>query len=126
MSAVVRVNARNMSVSAISPEGNFSSGSLVYVPSSHVSSDGVAEPAGWFVNWKRRRSGLQMCPGKRQLSKRFAVDVDRTSAAVAAAAIVNRGASGEDRGSFLHESNTIKTFLMPEMRMRICCLELLS
>lgn len=59
-----------------------------------------------------------MCLGKKELSKRFAIDVGRTGAAVAAAAIVDSGASGEERGSFLHESNTVKSLLMPEIRTK--------
>lgn len=70
-----------------------------------VSSDGVAEPAGWFFGWKRR-SGLQMCLSKGELSNRFALDVGCTGAAVANAAIVD---FGEDRGIFLLESNAVKT-----------------
>lgn len=98
-------------VSIVSPDSSFSRGSLTYVLSSYVGSDSVAEPAGWFFSWKRR-NGLQMCPGRRELSKRFDIDVGRTSAAVAAAAIADPGG---DR-SFLHGSNTIKSLLMPEIR----------
>lgn len=101
-------------LSTISPDRSFSSGSSTYVLSSCVSSDSVAEPAGWFFGWKRR-SGLQMCPCKQELSKRFAIDMGRTSVAVAAAAVVDPGASGEDR-SFLHRSGTVKSLLMPESR----------
>lgn len=51
-------------LSAISPDRGFNSGSWMYVPSSHVGSDGVAEPAGSFFSWKKRRGGLQLCLGK--------------------------------------------------------------
>lgn len=102
-----------MCVSAISPDSSLSSRSLTYVLSSYVGSDGVPEPAGWFFGWKRK-SRLQVCLGK-EPSKRFAIDVGCTSVAVAAAAIADPGASGEDR-SFLHGSNTVKSLLMPEIR----------
>lgn len=101
-------------VSIISPDSSFSRGSLTYVLSSYVGSDGVAEPAGWFFSWKRR-SGLQMCPGRQELSKRFDIDVGRTSAAIAAAAIVDPGASGEDSIASVKKT-PIKSLLMPEIR----------
>lgn len=61
-------------------------------------------------------SGLQMCLGKQELSKRLAMDMAHTGTAVAVAAVVDSGASGEDRGSLLHESNAAKSLLMPEIR----------
>lgn len=61
-------------------------------------------------------SGLQMCLRKQELSKRFAMDVAHTGTALAAAVVVDSGASGEDRGSLLHESNSAKSLLMPEIR----------
>ena len=39
-----------------------------------------------------------------------------TGATIAAAAIVDSEASGEDRGSFLCGSNTVESLLMPEIR----------
>lgn len=61
-------------------------------------------------------SGLQMCLGKQELSKRFAIDLAHTVTAIAAATAVDSGPSGEDKGNLLHESNTAKSLLMPEIR----------
>lgn len=120
--------AFNVPVSPISPDSRFSSlsssGSLEYSPSVHFHSDSVEEALGQFSNKKRRKKGLQvneLYPGKPELSKKFAKDVGptgATTAASAAAAIVVSGVSGEDRESFLIESNTVKRVLMPGTRTK--------